>query len=85
MQQLLRVLEAQKRIFLEAEEAFQARAALDEERLEQGMLNMEGWTRMEVEAATKKTIWEKDEAINSRDQKISRLKKDLDQEEKRRE
>ena len=49
----------------------QARAALDEERLEQGMLNIEGWTRMEVEAVTKKTIRAKDEAIRSRDQKIS--------------
>ena len=41
------------------------------------MLNMEGWTRMEVEAATKKTIRAKDEAIKSRDQKISRLKRTL--------
>ena len=33
----------------------------------------------------KETIWAKDEAIKSRDQKISRLKKDLAHEEKRRE
>ena len=56
LQQRLRALEAQKRTFLEGEEAFQAREALDEEYLGQGMLNMEGWTRMEVEAAIKKTI-----------------------------
>ena len=56
LQQRLCALEAQKRTFLGAEEAYQARAALDEECLEQGMLNVEGWTRMEVEAATKKTI-----------------------------
>ena len=78
-------LEAQKKAFLEAEEAYQARAALDEDRLEQGMLNMEGWTRMEVEAATKKNIRAKDEAINSRDQKISKLKEDLAHEKKCRE
>ena len=42
MQERLRELEAQKKALLEAEEAYQARAALDEDRLEQGMLNMEG-------------------------------------------
>ena len=40
---------------------------------------------MEVEAATKKTIRAKDEAIKSRDQKIARLKEDLAHEKKRRE
>ena len=40
---------------------------------------------MEVEAATEKTIRAKDEAIKSRDQKISRLKEDLVHEKKRRE
>ena len=48
LQQRLRALEVQKRTFLEAEEAFQARVALDEERLEQGMLNMEGIGRAHV-------------------------------------
>ena len=85
LQQRLRALEAQKRAFLEAEEAFQVRAALDKERLEQGMLNTEWWTRMEMETASKEAIRAKDEAIKSRDQKISRLKKDLAHEEKRRE
>ena len=59
--------------------------ALDEERLEQGMLNVEGWTRMEVEVATEKTIREKNEVILSRDHKISRLKEDLAHEKKHRE
>ena len=45
---------------------------------------MEGWTRIEMEAKTKETIWAKDEAIKSRDQKISRLKKDLAHEKKHR-
>ena len=49
------------------------------------MLNVEGWTRMEVEAATKKTIRAKDEAIKSREQKISRQTKDLAHKEKCRE
>ena len=40
---------------------------------------------MEVEAATEKTIRAKDEAIQSRDQKISRLKEDLAYEKKRQE
>ena len=82
LQQHLCALEAQKKAFLEAEEAYQVRADLDEDRLEQGMLNVEGWTRMEVEAAMKKTIRAKDEAIRSRDQKISRLKEDLAHEKK---
>ena len=64
---------------------FHARATLNKERLVQGILNMEGWTRIEVEAKTKETIRAKDKAIKSRDQKISRLKKDLPHEEKRRE
>ena len=42
LQQRLRMLKAQEKAFLEAEEMFHARAALDEEWLEQGMLNMEG-------------------------------------------
>ena len=37
---------------------------------------------MEVEAATEKTIRAKDEAIKSRDQKISKLKEDLAHEKK---
>ena len=56
LQQRIRTLEAQKKTFLEAEELLQARAALNEKCLEQGMLNVEGWTRIEVEAATEKTI-----------------------------
>ena len=67
----------EEKAYLEAEEMFQTRAALDEERLEQGMLNMAGWTRHEVEAETAETIRVKDEAITSRDHKISRLMKDL--------
>ena len=39
---------------------------------------------IEMEARTKETIWEKDEAIKSRVRKISRLIKDLAYEEKRR-
>ena len=84
LQQCLRALEAQERTFLEAKEAYQARAAHDEDRLEQGMLNMEGWTRIEVRAETKETIQAKDDAIASRDREISWLKKDLAHEEKRR-
>ena len=85
LQDRLRELEAQKKAFLEAEEAYQARAALDEDRLEQGMLNVEGWTRKEVEAMTEKAIREKDEVIRSKDHKISRPKEDLSHEKKRRE
>ena len=81
-QQCLRTLEAQKKTFLKTEEMFQARAVLDEERLEKGMLNVEGWTRIEVEVEMKETIRVKDEAIKSRDQKISKLKEDLAHEEK---
>ena len=84
LQQRLRTLEAQKKTFLEAEEMFQTRVALDEERLEQGMLNVEESTRIEVEAETKDAIRAKDEAIKSRDRKISRLKEDLAHEERRR-
>ena len=63
LQERLQELEAQKKAFLEAEEAYQARAALDDERLEQGMLNVEGWTRIEMEAKAEETIRAKDEAI----------------------
>ena len=84
LQQRLRSLDAHRKAFLEAEEAFQARAALDEERLEQGMLNVERWNRIEMEAKAKETIRAKDEVIKSKDQKISRLKKDLAHEEKHR-
>ena len=84
LQQRLRTLEAQKKAYLEAEEAIQIRAALDVERLEQGMSNVAGWTRHEVKAETAETIRMKDETIASRDRKISRLKKDLAHEVKRR-
>ena len=47
------------------------------------MLNVKGWTRIEMEAKAKETIQVKDEAIKSRDQRISRLKDDLAHEEKR--
>ena len=77
MEQRIRTFEAREKAYLEVEEMFQTWEALDEECLEQGMVNVEGWTRIKVEAETKDTIRAKDEAIKSRDQKMSRLEEDL--------
>ena len=48
------------------------------------MSNVAGWTRHEVKAETPETVRMKDATIASRDRKISRLKKDLAYEVRRR-
>ena len=61
-------------------EQFHIRAAQDEDRLEQGMENVMGWTRREVELESAEALHEKDMPIASRDRQITGLKDDLNHE-----
>ena len=76
-------LESREKAYFEAEELLQIRATQDEDRLEQGLENVAGWTLQEVEAESKEIVREKDEIIASRDRTISKLKNDLAHEVKR--
>ena len=65
-------LESREEAYFEADELLRIRAAQDEDHLEQGLENVAGWTRHEMEVETVEIVREKDEIISSRDRTISK-------------